>query len=404
MTQISLFKGLLLTALMLVANTIVNAADISNQNVPLGNDFLLKPIGAFRFQEGTIGDSRVAYSVGPIAISEQDSKIYIAGHSHHFAVGEFQLEEIYELGDVDSLPILRSSTPFVKISPTHLIDGSADRITGLEVLDHQLLVMTDEYYDADNNNQENLVVFNDRFNLKKSKQIGFFTLEGRSHVAGWMSKIPSPLSEQLDSIYLAGSASNIPINGRHSIGPSFFTWFPYFLENIEPTVSPILTERLVDYSISNPLHPDEYNKSGNNLLWTSESKAVYGFISPNNKYYIVIGSSGGHNSGLGYKIKQKNGRKCDGPCAYDPKDYYNYFWIYDIDDIISAKQNKIKPYDLRPSQYGVMPMFGGENLIIGADYERNSNRIYFLIDNVDTEQNSYERLPVLVIYELLSSG
>lgn len=373
---------------------------VEEQTVTLGQNYQLKVSGALRFAEGTHGSSRLAYTVGPIAVTRDETLIYTAGHAHHFSIGAFALDKSPSFGDIDDLPIISSALPFIKIAPPHS-KASATRIVGVDTLDAQLLITTDEYYDADANNSEHLVVFPDRHDLSISEQVGFFTLQGASHAAGWMSSIPSPLSADLNAIYLSGSANNIPINSRHSIGPTFFTWFPFYLDKVDPAVRTISTEPLIDYSLTNPLHQDRQNNSLKNNLWTELSTAVYGFVSPNQKHYIIVGSSGGHESGIGYKITQDDGSKCAGSCAYEHDDYYNYFWIYDMKDIVKSHKGELRAHELRPTSYGRLDLFDHRYLIIGADFNRETNKLYLLIDELDDTQNKFEKQPALLVTEFI---
>lgn len=375
------------------------AANLSPTSFQLNDIYNVDVIGGYRFPPQQFGRSRVAYSPGPIAISDSEDIIYISGHSKKFSIGAFRLGIQHKLGAINTLPILSLYSPFVEISPQRRISNTADRVTGLEVLDKKLLVMTDEYYDADKNNRENLVIFSNRFELANSTQYGFFTLSGGSHIAGWMSKVPSPLAEKLGTIYLAGNASNLPINGRLSIGPSMFSWFPYFLE-FERGNESILTTPLIDYSLESPLHDDLNNLNLANKLWTELSKAIYGFITPNQEHYMVLGTSGGHDSGIGYKIVQDNGNKCHGPCAFNHKDYYNYFWLYRTSDIREVLKGKKLPHEVRPEKYGKLDIFTHENQLIGADFNAKTKRLYLLFESVDKSQTSFESLPLLVVASL----
>ena len=375
---------------------------IGKTSIPIGNHFNLKSKGAFRLDARSAGLSRAAYSSGPIAISNDERILYIAGHSQHFSVGSFAVNSKSSFGTIDSLPVANNFSPFINISPVNKPQQSANRIVGIEVVNGQLLVMSDEYYDADTNNSEFLVVFDQYLDLSSAKQVGFFPISPKSHAAGWMSKIPDPLTKDLEALYIAGSASNIPINGRHSIGPSLFTWFPYFLEHLDPKGNSISMSPLIDYSLNNPLHPDLSNKQGKNDLWTELSYAAYGFISPDQRSYIVIGHSGGHDSGVGYKITQKNGHQCGGYCAMDYKDYYNYFWIYSVSDIKKSFAGSIEPHEVKPVEYGKLPLLDYRYLIIGADFNRLTNHLYLSIDKLDTTQSKYESQPLIWVFELIT--
>tara|TARA_B100001245_G_C22890405_1_gene428776 strand:+ start:522 stop:1733 length:1212 start_codon:yes stop_codon:yes gene_type:complete len=382
-------------------NMVAKASDesITKNELKIGSTYTFKSLGAVRFEEGEFGVSRLAYTDGAIAVSSTDNIVYVAGHDRHFSVGGFLLNKKPKHDSVSSLPIMPNILPFTKVDPKYRETKTANVITGLEVIDNELLVTTDEYYDADHNNKEHLVIFKNRLDLEKSEQDGFFTMTGGSHSAGWMSKIPAPLSDELDALYLAGSASNLPINSRHSIGPSLFTWFPFFLSGTKGESNIITTEALIDYSLNYPLHDDSKNETKKNELWTELSTAVYGFISPDQRNYIVLGTSGGHKSEIGYKITRKNGKKCGGFCAMDPTDYYNYYWIYSVEDIKESFSKRNMPETLRPTQYGKLELFDHKYPIIGADYDRESQKLYLMLKNLDSSQNSWESQPLLVIYE-----
>ena len=388
---------------MLLHFALATPLHVEESNVSLGEQFTLVSKGAFRLKAGTIGMSRPAYSAGPIAVSNDDRVLYIAGHAQHFGLGSYLLGDRPGFGHINTLPIAKNLSPFVKINPRNKFAGSADRITGIETLDDHLLVMTDEYYDADTDNDNFLVLLNNNANLEKAKQVGFFSISPKSHAAGWMSEVPAPLSKELNALYLAGSASNIPINGRHSIGPTLFTWFPYFLENLKSKSSALVMEPLIDYSLDNPLHPDVKNESGKNDLWTELSYAAYGFISPDQSRYIVIGHSGGHDSGVGYKITQKNGHQCGGYCATDYKDYNNYFWIYSVSDIKKSFAKTIKPHEVKPIEHGRLSLLDHRHLIRGADFNHQTNLLYLSIDNLDSTQSKYESQPLILVFELTSN-
>lgn len=390
---------LLLT--ILGSHAYANTPAVNDEIINVGSQYKLQTLGAYRIKQGKFGSSRFAWTVGPIAVADDDTIIYVAGHAHHFSVGGFSLTAELGLGSVEDLPIAPNVIPFAKVTPPFKPQGSANQITGLEILDQQLLVMSDEYYDADTNNNEFFVLFQDRLNLADSSQLGFFNLSARSHASGWMSKIPEPLATDLGALYLAGSASNIPINGRHSIGPSMFTWFPFYMDNTKPAGRPLVMAPLIDYSLAHPLHPDLNNTQRNNDLWTELSYAAYGFISPNQKHYIVLGYSGGHESGIGYKITQENGYQCGGFCANDYRDYYNHYWIYSVEDIKRSHRGELQPHELRPVEYGRLPFLDHQFLIIGADYNHHSNRLYLSVRGLDKTQNRFESQPIIWVFELL---
>ncbi|WP_052247362.1 hypothetical protein [Alteromonas macleodii] len=375
---------------------------IEPHSVSLADRYQLESVGAFRLLEGTHGESRAAFAIGKIAVTSDDTSLYLAGHAHHFSVGSYDIAGAFAFGSIDELPIAPISQNFVKINPELPYQESATRITGLELHEGRLLVTVDKYYDADVKNKENFLFFENAVDLEKTIQFGFFPLQSRSHSTGWMSKIPAPLAGKFGADYLIGSASNLPINSRNSIGPTFFTWTPPSPKHSIPLGKNINTSAKLDYSLAEPLSDDSYNESGNNDLWTELSTAELGFISPDQQSYIVVGTSGGHHSGIGYKITQNNGRKCNGPCAYAHDDYYNYYWIYSIEDILAVHYGEKLPSEVAPTSYGKLPTYSHEHLIIGADFNPISNMLYLTIAKADASQNRFESQPVIVGYEFIT--
>ncbi|MEA1050972.1 hypothetical protein U5801_14305 [Lamprobacter modestohalophilus] len=370
---------------------------------PMGRHYDLVYQGGIRLEAGTFGTSRLGYTVGPIAVNEQTSMLWIAGHAQHYSVGAFKLPDPVNSFEVQKLPIAKNSQPFVKIKPNVKLKGNPGRITGLQVIGKRLWVSVAEYYDANGDNKNTTVVFDDAWNLQGSPQYGYFELEGRAHASGWMTRIPATQVKDFGGEYVAGYASNIPINSRHSIGPSLFVWNPSEFD-LKSNGEQIPATAFINYSLSDPLHEDGYNKSGKNDLWTELSRAHIGFIPPGSQDYLVIGTSSGHESGIGYKIKQDNGNLCGGPCAHDHDDVYNYFWRYDLNDINALRAGTVRPSSLRPAEYDVLPVFNGRvrgtPLLIGAAFIPETSRLYLLFSSVDGTQSKWERQPVLLVYLL----
>ena len=121
------------------------------------------------------------------------------------------------------------------------------------------------------------------------------------------------------------------------------------------------------------------NNSRTNDLWTHISFAVYGFIIPDSRSYLTIGSSGGHRSGVGYKITQDTGKVCGGYCSREASDNYNYYWLWDVYDLVRVKNGDLSPYSVRPYAYGELPMpFQGSGLkkVTGASFDNESGRLF----------------------------
>jgi hypothetical protein len=135
-------------------------------------------------------------------------------------------------------------------------------------------------------------------------------------------------------------------------------------------------------------------------IWGPLSKAMHGFIVPGTRYFLALGSNGGVHSGIGYKITQDDGNICGGQCPYEAGDIYNYFWLFNIDDMRSAEN----PWDVRPVSYGKWSHpydNGGRNRVLGATFDDTTSTLYLSVKDA-ARVGQYDRPPMIIAYELFS--
>jgi len=396
----------------------------------------LEYIGGFRIKSGTYGESRTGYSVGKIAYNSDSHSIFLAGHAHHNAIAEFKIPKVVlseKLKDLNLTPEPVQS--FAKV--LHRTDTGntqkLDKIGGMEYIKGELLVHAYEYYDGNNNNNDTTLVVRDAGNLENSNIDGFFKFSGKAHEVLWVSPIPNKLQTLFGGDYLSGASSAIPINGRSSMGPSAFVLNSKDIINNQDTNLLIDTKKVLDFSLSHIMSQTksgwlsfadwrgaiQYNYSGkrpagkafvkvydknlvgNNNLWTEESSAYYGLIIPGTRTYAVFGTSAMHLSGGGYKITQKNGKTCGGPCQFDPDDKYNYYWFFDVADLLEVKKGKKLSYEVKPYAYGLFEI-PFKSFIQGGTFNSADEIIYFSLPSADRNQSRFEASPVIIAYKLKS--
>ncbi|MDG1734050.1 MAG: hypothetical protein P8M49_14380 [Thalassotalea sp.] len=373
------------------------------------NEF--KYAGAYRLPNKTFGESSLVYASGVITYNQPNNSLFIIGKKKHQAIAEFPIPTLGQSKSLTNLPIsLSPIQPFVRVLPKgkQLNPQNLNRITGIGVVDEGLFLNALKYYDAKGQNTDTSIFLPRLDNLKHKNESPIYALEGAAHAAGWISEIPQPWSSIFQSKLLVGNASNTPIASRHSIGPSAFV---VDTSQRISTSKYIETKALIDFSLKHKLHEDTYNEKGDNDVWTVISHANYGFIVPNTSTYAVFGSSGGHYSQIGYKITQSNGHKCGGPCAEDPADYYNFYWLFDVNDMVKVFQGKKSPFDILPYEYGRLKIpfetsktaNGGLNFhrISGAAFDKHSKTLYFSLSNADNTTIT-KPVPLIIAYKLIN--
>ena len=402
----------MLLIVSLFFTTAIQAKEPKYQHIKLIDGVEFTYQGAFRFSTETNGDSRMSYANGPFTVLPNGKDFYIVGHAQHQAIAEFTAPELAKTRRAPKLPFAIVKQPFVNI----LKNGSRiknpqklDRISGMDIIEGELFANAVEYYDAPGDNTDTTFIIRDPENLKSSKVDGFFRLQGRAHGAGWISEIPDTASGKFPGTYLLGYTNNYAINSRFSIGPSAFISNIDGFAGLDDKNGVIPAHALMDFSIKTPIHPDQYNESKKNDVWTEVSYAAYGFIEPTGKYYVLVGNSGGHHSSIGYKIKPKNGKQCGGPCAFNAKDYYNYYWIFAVEDLLAVQNKERFPSAIQPVKVGKLdvpfqPHNGKLKKVIGADFDYVNNKLWMLIENVDYSQSEFETAPVMVVYDLVMNN
>ncbi|MEM9545452.1 MAG: hypothetical protein AAGA77_05740 [Bacteroidota bacterium] len=395
----------------------------------------LKYEGAFIIPGTTQGESSAHYAAGAIALHPDENTLFLAGHEPQGAIAEFSIPALVnstDLSDLNTSEFVQGFKNFLGLTTNGNPQG-INRISGLKMIDGQLWVNAVEYYDAPANNTHTTFIVEDPSDFTNSIVSGYYSLEGAAHAAGWISDIPSEWQIPLGGKYLAGHSSRYPINGRNPMGVSAFSFNPLDLSTTPDAITPAST--LLDYDLSTPLYADyeSYSNSNYNILelngstftchtivdadatpgindlWTEVSQASYGFIVPNTRTYLTIGSSGGHQSGIGYKAGQDNGNCCGGPCAYVADDYYNYYWLWDVNDLMDVKNGVQNAYDVRPYAYGLVDIpfqfdVYSNSLefhpVVGGAFDSDTGLLYLTIyDGGATGQ--YGRNPVIAAYKII---
>ncbi|MBD1262806.1 T9SS type A sorting domain-containing protein [Maribacter polysiphoniae] len=392
--------------MLLVASTYPMCGQ-SLEELPLFDISQLTYEGAFRIQASENGISDLNYAQGPIAYNYENHSLFIVGHAHQQAIAEYAIPEIVKSETLSELNMVETPIQVFSDVLSQTADGNPegiDRVGGLYYVNHggqaKLIVNAYEYYDAPADNTVSTLIVNDANALETTSVSGYYNFEGSppAHSSGWISAIPEAWQEELDGTHITGHSSGIPIISRASVGPSAFA---FDINDALNTTQSIKTNTLLDFKLSNPLHSDLSNESKTNDIWTHLSRATYGFIVPGTRTYLTIGSSGGHESGICYKCTQDNGNLCGGYCTPEADDNYQYYWLWDMNDLVAVKNGTLNPYDVRPYDHGYFNtpfQANGSKKIGGGTFDPSTGNLYLSVQSGDTEQGTYARPPVIVVY------
>ncbi|MBA6357451.1 MULTISPECIES: hypothetical protein [unclassified Colwellia] len=373
--------------------------------------------GGFRLSVSTFGKtdgSNLDYSPGVIAFNAKNVSLFVVGHHSEQGIAEFKIPIVVNSRNIRDFKIGSEVIQnFSLFYNTPRVDTGIEnyfRVTGMQLIESELVVNYINWYDAPGTETDTTIVFKNAFNLDQSSIVGPFQIDGSAHAAGWLTPIPEYWQEKLLGTYISGYSGG-SIASRLSIGPSGFVLMPE-LDLLNKTVGGRVSAiPVLDFSLTNMLYNKSvygdsysnsndilYNKNLMNDLWTAISGASYGFIVPGTNTYATLGYSGGFKSGLGYKIVQDTGRLCGGPCALAQNDIYNYFWLWHVSDLVKVKNGDLAPYDVRPYDYGILDTISKAQ-ITGATFDAESMSLYISLKQGDTVMK-YPRPPLFLKYKI----
>lgn len=363
---------------------------------------------------GTTNDLNTAYANGRIAYSHDEQSVFIDSHVYSDAIGEFRIPGVLSRSsDPEQLPNAAVKQDFQTVFDrvTGPNDEGTDSLGGMAVVGNELFVQVYDYYDAPGQDQHTTLVFDNKSNLAAATVKGFYDLNGAAKTVSYLSPIPKGWQAILGGDFLAGNGGGIPINSRASMGPSLFAF--QSKEFVKSSGGPIQSKEWLSYDLDKPLSKtpgvwDQYNQLGldtnfeqSNRLWTQASAAWFGFIPAGTRTFVVLGESGMHNSGGGYKITQTNGNLCGGPCPYDPLDSSPYYWLYDLKDVLSASpDDTLLPYDY--GEFNSRYLKKGTNGVSGGAYDPESGKLMLLLKSATRESN--DGSPIVTVYQLAAES
>ena len=398
-----------------VTNTGVSDKNVTGTNVTDTKLLTIEDmnyVGAFALSRDAFGKSSANWSNGVMHVA--DGRFYITGHNHHDNIAEFILPPLTAGNSLSELKIAdQTRQNFAAIyNSSRLINREGhDYISGLYEHNGALVVNSFEYYDAPADNRQTTLVVTDSANLQSSKIMGLHSLEGAARAAGWISEIPQSWQPFLGGTHISGNSSGFPIIGRLSVGPSAFV---FDIDSLTTKSRPgqVKTQEVLGFSLKRPLHEDLHNTSGQNSIWTHISEVRYGFIVPGTATYMTIGITGGHKTGVGYKVIQEDGFLCPGYCPNSKTDYQNYYWLWDVNDMVRVRNGQLSPNDVKPYRHGPLNLpswvtagdssktYNHRARIGGASYDQNQNILYVSVLNALRANNGDVNPPLVLGYQL----
>lgn len=388
-------------------------AAVAPESLPLLQLTDLEYAGGFKVPSGEYGVGSANYGEGVIALGAGGNSMFMVGQANQQAIGELSIPALVKslnIADFKTATVIQGFSKVLSRPESGNIEGT-DLIAGMAYIDGKLVVNANVYYDGPGTSTKTTLVIKDASKLSTSAVGGYHSYTARAHASGWLSPVPAEWQSLVGGPFITGNSTGIAIVTRLSVGPSAFVFNPFSPDIASLSPSSIPVTKLLDYSFENPIGiassamKDQntyiYNGDRTNGLWTIISEAVYGFVVPGTRTYMVVGHSGGMTSGVGYKITQDTGEVCGGPCAYKASDYDNFYWLFDMNDLLKVKAGKIASYSVVPYAYGRMSVpyaKNGYNAFSGGTYDPAKGLLYVTLERGQVFEYSW--VPTVVAFKV----
>jgi hypothetical protein len=384
--------------------------------------------GASRFNGGYFGSGvDNTYSLNydhfaTIGIGSTSSKLLITGGGDtENKLGEFNIPTLSTSMSLSSLPVASNSHNFIDIfdaAPNNpgLWGTTGARPLGICVYNGRVLVNYYAAYNSEGDANRATLVVNDASSISTTSERGFFDVTGTQLSGGWISPIPDEYKTLLGGTHIFGSSSgnSRSILSNLSVGPSAYVFNGDATDSVVGSApiangGTISLTPLMTFPYDNPVQPIATMDNAGSI-WSNVSEIYYGFIPPRTRTYVAIGFSAGKESGVSYwdPTAPWGGYKGYGPNT--ASDIYNYYMLFDVNDLIAAKNGTIQPHSIRPYETGELAVpFDNRSsgitefhYICGGAYDPSNGRLYLMLSYADDSQGAESDLPLLLCYEMSS--
>lgn len=383
-------------------------------------------LGAFRVPDTEYdgGGPGHSFNYSRCAMAVRDStKMFLSCKPEEGYVGEVNIPTLVTATTIANIGTLNTAT--ISQNPVQVTNANTNLwgvyVAGMGMIGSELAITSYRFYDQGDvgspvgYNRDTLHIVRDPTSLATSDFDGYFQnrvyVNGtQTHVAGsfmgWVTPIPSEHQSSLGGTYLTGWSSSTERAGVHSAssGPSAMAFTPSGLtgENGNVDLTTLAKYYPITEAIDGRYDPvdDLYNASLTNTIWTHISECSFGLIVPGTRTYMVIGKSGGHVYGAAYGDAPYGGYKGHYPIVQS--DISCFYWLFDIDELLSVKTGAILPKDAMPYEWGNLSLpFQGTFITPpkGGTFDPSTGKMYLGMADCDNHGGT-SSTPIIICYDM----
>ena len=326
------------------------------QSLPLANWSSFVYQGACKLNNADVGTSGLRNNTSAIAVDVPNSRVFAISHSWEYHLGAFALPTLSTSTDYNALPVGANTQPFFnhKTKPPVALSGTStvDIPTYLALVNGELVCNMAPYYTGAGVSPETTFVLQNPNDLANSAAKGWHKLDVAEKGSQWITPIPTEWQTLLGGDTLWGASNaKLAINSRLTMGVSAYAVSSASFTGAVADSVTIPTTQLMGHTLDKQMHYDRLSQERLNDLWGEFGGAHSGFIIPGTRTYCVIGTHGGEK-GTQYKLADDVGTVSGGYAPRFIGDNYYKYWLFDLNDLIAAKNGQRAKHDVLPYSYG----------------------------------------------------
>lgn len=367
-------------------------------------------LGSFIPSDGsTAGDSFMAYTeIQALFQGSQAGRLMMTG-IYADAICEVQIPTLVVGTNINALNVATMTQQFKYATPmrTQFYDP---RILGGYVHEGQVIIGGVSWYD-NSGLPQNYMVYRNAANLASSAQAGMFRVTGGRHNAGWTVPIPTEFQSAFGATHLQGHGGNVSILFTTTAGISIYAVNADDIIAATTQNQIVSATPLVDYDVGNPMG-GEWNSSP---MWNALSVCGGFFFVPGTRTLMAVGQnwlSKDYDPRPQNQILYKSPGVVDengddfygGYFSYYVNNYTNFYWLFNIDDLIAVKNGQKGTQEVLPYEWGTLPLYPffstlyGGSLFGGATYDTANNILYVSSQRGATDR--FGSVPTIAAFQL----
>lgn len=272
------------------------------------------------------------------------------------------------------------------------------RVFGGGIVNGNFISSINDFYGSAGTSLQNIMRYSNSANLSTSTQYGSFQMTGAATNFGDVIPIPSEYqaANKLNGTHcVVGGGASMGIDARKNMGISVWAFTDTALTSETANDAAVTAHALADFPFAGDVAMGGFTQAQYSSgavgtapeIWNHISHSGGAFFVPGTRTLMVTGHNWTGQTEILYHGTALQGHLYAGYGPYDATDCDNWYWLYDVDDLIAVSQGLVAASSIAPYEHGAFynspfdnAFFEGDSiptsLITGGMWDPTANIFY----------------------------